>query len=250
MTYEIMDDLMKSCVKKSKLYKTFRKSNTIVHKEQYIAYRNKLKILLRSAEKKYYSDQFSKFKGNMHQTWKVIGSILNQKNVSKIAKSFNIGGTNVTCAREITEKFNEYFTNVGRNLASTIPVSQKSFKNYLSRDSNKNSIFFFPTTPFEIVNIVTKLESKTSCGVDGIPINILKATTSLIAEPISALINCSLSSGVVPDKLKIGRISPVYKNGEKNYFQTIDVYLCILPSFSKVYEKVVAVRLRSFIAFV
>jgi len=57
--------------------------------------------------------------------------ILNQKNVSKIAKSFNIGGTNVTCAREITEKFNEYFTNVGRNLASTIPVSQKSFKNYI-----------------------------------------------------------------------------------------------------------------------
>jgi len=59
--------LMKSFVKKSKLYKKFV-NNSIVHKEQYIAYRNKLKILLQFAEEKYYSDKFSKFKGNIHQT--------------------------------------------------------------------------------------------------------------------------------------------------------------------------------------
>jgi len=78
--------LMKSSIKKSKLYKQFQKSKSIVHKDQYIAYRNELKIQLRSAEKNYYSDKFFQSKGNMHQTWKGIGSILNQKKLSTIAK--------------------------------------------------------------------------------------------------------------------------------------------------------------------
>jgi len=48
--------------------------------------------------------------------------------------------------------------------------------------AKKNSVFFLPATPFEIVDIVTKLELKTIYGVDDIPINILKATICTIVS--------------------------------------------------------------------
>ena len=38
---------------------------------------------------------------------------------------------------------------------------------------------------------------KTSCGIDRIPIHIVKATIGNIAKIVSVLVNCSLSTGVV-----------------------------------------------------
>jgi len=80
--------------------------------------------------------------------------------------------------------------------------------------AKKNSVFFLPATPFEIVDIVTKLESKSSCVVDGIPINILGYNKSYCRAHLGSN-KLILVFRVVPDKLKIGNISPVYKNGEK-----------------------------------
>jgi len=171
---------------------------------------------------------------------------LNQNKLQTISESFIINGVNVTCAREIVEKFNEYFTNIGLHLAACIPTSQTSFKSYHKGQPNKNSLFFNPTTCFEVINIVSKFDQKTRYGVDGIPIHILKATVGSIAEPLSRLINCSLSTGVVPPKWKIGKICPVFKDVDKDSFSNYRP-VSVLPSFSKIYEKVVANRLRSYL---
>jgi len=59
-----------------------------------------------------------------------------------------------------------------------------------------------------------------------------------VAEPISNIMNCSLLTGKFPDQLKIAKVSHFYKSGEKDKF----VYyrpISILPSFSKIFEKVV-----------
>ena len=52
----ITKGLMKSCIRKSKLYRKFCRSRTAANKDKYVAYRDKLKVLLRQAEKKYYSN--------------------------------------------------------------------------------------------------------------------------------------------------------------------------------------------------
>jgi len=48
----ITKGLMRSCIKKSKLYKKYRKEGAGKNKDKYIAYRNKLKLLLQIAKKK------------------------------------------------------------------------------------------------------------------------------------------------------------------------------------------------------
>jgi len=138
--------LMKSCIKKSKLYKIYCKDRTGLNKDKYVTYRNKLKTLLHIAKKTFYSDKLSQVKGNMRQTWKVINTVLNKNPLSKISNSFIINGLNVTCPHDIAEEFNAYFTKIGSSLAESIPTSQTSFQNYLTGQPNQNSIFFNPTT--------------------------------------------------------------------------------------------------------
>jgi len=77
--------------------------------------------------------------------------------------------------------------------------------------ANQKFLVFNPTTCFEVINIVSKFDQKTSYEVDGIPIHILRATEWSIAEPLSRLIICSLSTGVVSPKLKIGQICPCFQ---------------------------------------
>jgi len=89
--------LMRACIKKSRLYKVYRRESTPKNREKYTVYRNKLKRLLRLAEKKYYSEKLMQVKGNIRQTWKVIGSVLNQNRLFLIPESFKVDGVDVTC---------------------------------------------------------------------------------------------------------------------------------------------------------
>ena len=54
-----------------------------------------------------------------------------------------------------------------------------------------------------------------SPGYDDIHSKVIKIVSTFISKPLSNIINLSFSSGIVPDKLKIGRVVPVYKGGAR-----------------------------------
>ena len=108
------------------------------------------------------------------------------------------------------------------------------------------SFVLFPTDSTEVMNIVNCLKNKSSSGVDDIPVTILKSSIFHIAKPLAAIINCSLSTGVFPDTLKIARVTPIFKDGEKELFQNYRP-ISVLPSFSKIFERVVFNRLISYL---
>jgi hypothetical protein len=105
----------------------------------------------------------------------------------------------------------------------------------------------YPTDPNEIILIVSELSNKTSSGHDFIPVDILKASIFPIAVPLSGLINKSFEHGVFPDALKIGKVCPVFKSGDKSSLANYRP-ISILPSFSKIYEKAMYNRLSSFLS--
>jgi len=69
-----------------------------------------------------------------------------------------------------------------------------------------------PTTPDDIINIVSSLKSSNSEGVDGVNVDVIKASIDLFASPLSQLCNISFSTGIVPDKLRISKVIPMFKN--------------------------------------
>ena len=122
----------------------------------YKKYRNKLTNILRQAEKQLYDNLFATHKDNLNETWKTIKLIINKhKNVAK-ASTFVINNKQVTDAKEIANNFNNFFVNIGPNLANKIPTQNKNPISYLNK-SVTNLLFLNPVTSDELVKLISSL---------------------------------------------------------------------------------------------
>ncbi len=97
-----------------------------------------------------------------------------------------------------------------------------------------------------ILKIVNNLKAKTSFGYDEIPTKIIKKTIYNILHLLTYIINRSLDTGLFTDKLKIAKVIPIFKaqdsSLQKNYRP-----VSLLPTFSKVYEKVMFNKIMAYI---
>jgi len=82
----------------------------------------------------------------------------------------------------------------------------------------------------EIIQISKTLQKKSSSGCDDIPSNIMAMSIVPIAKPLAVVINSSFRNGIFPDPLKVEKVCPIYKTGEKNLFGNYRP-ISILPSF-------------------
>ena len=67
-----------------------------------------------------------------------------------------------------------------------------------------------------------------------------------ITYPLIYIFDLSLSTGIVPDQLKIARVIPLFKSGFISQFSNYRP-VSILPAFSKILEKIVYIRLSNFL---
>ena len=99
-------------------------------------------------------------KNNLTKTWNIISDLIHSKNKSRNIASVFHRGKNVTDSLEMANAFNEFFTNIGPNLAEKIPPSNVSFSQFLPQPFNNNSIFLTPSSSSEVFSIIKKLEKK------------------------------------------------------------------------------------------
>ena len=153
--------------------------------------------LIRKARHDYYNDKFNEFSRDSKKTWQTINEILGRgKNMNDIPKRFVSNEKVLSGSLEIAEGFNDFFVNIGPNLAKAIPKSKKHFSEYLSEPCNEN--FVFANMNHEIItDALGKLRSKNSSGLDKISTNLLKSVAMTILYPLTHLFNLSFSEGKV-----------------------------------------------------
>jgi hypothetical protein len=74
----------------------------------------------------------------------------------------------------------------------------------------------------------------------------VKESIDLIIEPLTHIINLSISSGIVPDLMKIARVIPLFKSGDHRLVQNYRP-VSVLPIFSKLLERIVYNRITNYI---
>jgi len=106
------------------------------------------------------------------------------------------------------------------------------------------NIKFRSTSPKEIENIIRSLKAKGSHNYDEITTKILKISAPFISTPLNYIFNKSVISGIFPTRLKYATIKPIFKN---RYKKNVANYrpIFILPSFSKILEKIMYIRLMN-----
>ena len=214
--------------------------------ETYKKYKNLLTSITRKSKAIYYQNELSKCRTNMKKTWNIINEIIHRQKRTQSPPSYILDNGTIICDKKnIANKFNETYTKLGSNLAAIIANSNHSFSHYLGPPSN-HSFFLTPTNEFEIIETV-KSFSKNAAGVDDISPKLIKKIIHIIAKPLAHLYNLSFSEGTVPNCLKFAKVTPIYKPGA-TCNRTILNYrpISVLPSISKLVEKLVHKRLLNF----
>ena len=75
---------------------------------------------------------------------------------------------------------------------------------------------------------------------------VIKYSFHLISVPLANVINPPLVKGIFPDKLKIGKVIPIYKTEDPSLFVNYRP-ISLLPNFSKFFEKVMYNCLGEFV---
>ncbi len=244
----ITPNLMKCSRKCELLYrKSVGKSRDSESYIKYMRYRNTYKRIKRHAKDSYYENLLNKYNGDIRKTWRVLNNITGRAHAkSPTSDTFMVNGEKVYDRTVIADEFCSYFTNIGKQYAEHIPRSRKSPKAYLGNAPNPSTMYFAPTGPNEICNIIKSFKTKKSTGDDGISMLMLKQLCEPCSVPIAIIVNMSLEQGIVPDATKLARVIPIHKSKSSEVFNNYRP-ISLLSNVSKVLEKVVHKRLFSFL---
>ena len=236
--------LKQSIKTKNKLFAKYKKQPFLHHLKTYKAYRNKLNRLLKNAERKHYECLLEENKNNMKKSWKIISEVINKKIKHTSASVLKIDNDIIENKMDIANYYNSFFTSIGPKLSENIKSVSVDPTSYIYSRST-DSIFLEPISIIEIKNVVFNLKLS-SPGYDGICANFLKCSFDEFVEPLTYIFNLSFKNGICPDELKIARVIPIYKSGDKTIVSNYRP-VSVLPIFSKIIERLMYDRLISFI---
>lgn len=225
-----LKDLYKLSLTQDDNFKSYYKNYKIIYRK-----------LIKKAKLLYNNELIAKAKDKSKVAW----NIINHKNINNNEKDIELEVDNelITDQNTVSNNLNSFFNNIPKSLLGDTAFKTTPIQNI---EINENSFFLEPATHVEVLDIIKNLKNSKSTGNDKISVNLLKKCMHQIALPLTNILNTSISNGIFPEKLKLAKIKPLLKSGSKNI---MDNYrpICILSSFSKVFEKYIAVRLVAFL---
>ena len=81
---------------------------------------------------------------------------------------------------------------------------------------------------------------------DGFNMYIMKKIVNQVVNPYLHICNLSFNKGIFPDAMKVAKVIPIHKSGEKNVFNNYRP-VSILSQFSKILERLFCNRLENYI---
>ena len=146
--------------------------------------------------------------------------------------------------KDVANNFNNFFVNVGPNLANKIPENNTDPISFM-KSRNCYSIFLEPVTVEEVGKIINSLRDSSS-GWDDIHARVVKKTAQFFIAPLTHVCNLSILKGCFPSELKIAKVIPLYKSDSPTVYTNYRP-VSVLSCFSKIFERLMYERLLSFI---
>ena len=130
---------------------------------------------------------------------------------------------------------NNYYINVGRNLADTLPRNDTNPTHYITR-SFQSSFMFLGICTQEVYDAIMNINLKKSAI--GIPQLSIKLACNHTSEALTLIFHESLSQGLVSNSLKVSKVTLVDRGGnpiDPSNFRPIST----LSALTQVFEKLV-----------
>jgi hypothetical protein len=223
------DKIKEEKILKRKYERQWKKSGLEVHKQMFVSQRNRVTNLIKESKGKHFTQLITNAK-DQGELFDITNKLLHKSKCTKLPSS--------TSNSDLAEKFSDFFHKKIAAIRLDIEQRQQSldFQELLPKCSQHLSSFT-PATEEDIFKLIKNSPTK-SCQLDPIPTWLLKECVDVLVTAITTIVNLSISSGVVPDELKIAHVTPLLKKMNllieplKNYRPVSG-----LPFISKILEK-------------
>jgi len=234
-------NLKKMIHKRRRLFAKWRRTQCRHHRLAYNRLRNKIQRYIKDRKNRYIQFVLSKLDSlstSRPNFWKTVKDLLGKRSYSNAPL---ICGD--TVQYDMTSKaniFNEYFTSISTALDSIL-------SKMLNRFHMCTDLFIPPLSiePLDVYHVLLSLNPNKSKGFDNLPNRLLKNCAQSLATPFSLLFNFILATSHFPTAWNIASVITLHKSGSlhdvKNYRP-----ISILPSLSKVFEKLIHKHLYSY----
>ena len=135
-------------------------------------------------------------------------------------------------AKSIAEKFNEFFVNIGPNLANKIPQCNLTFKSYLPTVNTTLKETVLSKNEFE--EAFKTLKRNKAPGHDGLDVNIITSVYEFIKKTLLKIVNESTKA------------TPIFKSGKKELLTNYRP-ISVLSCFSKIWEMIMYNRVFNYL---
>jgi len=239
---------------RDKLRKKYKKSGLQVDFEMFKDAQKNAKQLTKMKKCTYVKDQLKENIAKPSKLWKVLKSIGLPSHASNTAKVCLKNKDNALLfePKETSNVFKDFYENLAQSLVDKLPPAPKRFnldttKTFYERLNISSTFNLHEVDQAFVLKMLEQTNANKAPGVDKLPGIFIKDGASLLAAPITQLINLSISSSTFPDPFKIAKLVALYKKGcktdPKNYRP-----VSLLPLLSKIFEKVVHLQTEKFLS--
>ena len=128
---------------------------------------------------------------------------------------------------------------MGNRLANKLLIPQNHYLDYVDIGKSPISSFFFqPVSPEELWSEILLVPNDKSYAFYSSPTKLLKCSSAVIAPVLIDILNTSIRLGTYPSKLKMAKITPVFKGDDDTHANNYR-RISLLSNFNRVFEKII-----------
>ena len=187
---------------------------------------------------------------NSKNSFKLTKEILGWSS-GKTPSSFKIDGRTVCSPQDVANVQLDYYTQKTSQLIRDLPVNAgdplSTLKTTMNKWRHKDDLPKFKLSQVnatEVLKIIKSLGNNTAYGHDRIDAMAIKDAAMILYQPLTHLVNLSMSTSKFANSWKIARVIPLFK-GKGLDPQSPKSYrpISLLPTVSKIVEKVVQAQM-------
>ena len=200
--------------------------------------------MIATKKQAFFKEKLSETIGKPKELWESLKSLgMPNKTVISNFNAIEEGNTLTHDTRSISKIFKNFFSNLAESLLIKLPkppdkYNLKSVIQYYSSFAITTDFCLVGTTEKQVLKIMQDIKSSKAAGIDKLSGRFLKDGADILAKPVSALCNLSISRGVFPSACKVAKLKPIFKKGKKTDPSNYRL-ISLLRVISKIIEKVV-----------
>ena len=154
------------------------------NEKTYKTYKNLFERIKKNAKKNYYRDKIKLFENDIRNTWKIMKEIIGKQkcNNKTLPKHLIVDKIEIHDAKSIEEKFNEFFVNIGPNLANKTLQCDLTFQSYLPTVNTTLKETVLSKNEFK--EAFKTLKRNKASGHDDLDVNIITSVYEFIKKPL------------------------------------------------------------------